>query len=83
MCMLAVTFWPSEIPKVLAKVASISTKETSCSRPDVFPLVPLIPSLLTIGASLRLLCIPVHPTKIDLVAGVAFAGVEPGGAGTL
>lgn len=47
---------------VLAKVASISTSAISCSRP---PLVPLMPSLPTIGANLRLLCSPVHPTNID------------------
>lgn len=81
--MLAVTFWPSESPNVRAKVASISTRGTSWSRPDVFPLVPLIPSLLTIGASLRLLAKPVHPTNTDRCDCGAFGGFEVGDGGGL
>ena len=77
--MLAVTFCPSDIPRLRAKVASISTRDTSCSRPDVFPRVPLIPSRLTIGASLRLLCIPVHPTNMDLAVGAPLVCEEPAG----
>jgi hypothetical protein len=75
-CKLAVTFCPSERPSVWANVASISTRKTSCSRADVLPRVPLIPSLLTMGASLRLLGIPVHPTYMDLRDGVPLLGLE-------
>jgi hypothetical protein len=45
--------------------------------------MPLIPSLLTTGAILRLLEKPVHPTNIDLVGGPVVVGPEPGGGGTL
>ena len=69
--MLAVTFCPSDIPNARANAASISTRGTSCCR-SVFPLMPLIPSLLTTGAILRLLEKPVHPTNIDLVVGGPF-----------
>ena len=76
-CSIIPTFCPSCRPISLAKVASTSTAGRSCWLTAGLPLRPSRP---TTGAILRLLCMPVHPTKTDL--GAAFLLSEaPGGGG--
>lgn len=60
------TFCPSAMPSRRAKVASSSTTAISWSLDAVFPLLPAIPSRPTTAANLCLLCMPVHPTNMDL-----------------
>ncbi|EZF92164.1 hypothetical protein H113_06953 [Trichophyton rubrum MR1459] len=64
------TFCPSLKPSTLPKVESISNTATSWS--FGCPLVPLIPSRVTTGASFLLLGIPVQPTCVDLCTGCPF-----------